>query len=152
MKIIFLDMDGVLCTLRSHMAQGSIKGIWHMAALDREAIGLLNRLSMRDVKWVLSSTWRLHWTKEEMERHLKSFGWTGTFHEDWRTKQLNGIRGLEIREWLDRHVTEYETYAILDDNSDMLPEQMDAFVQTHVYDGLRWEDYDKLCKVLGEGH
>jgi hypothetical protein len=47
MKIIFLDFDGVLCTLRSHVAQGSAAPRGFMEALDREGVGLLNMLMVQ---------------------------------------------------------------------------------------------------------
>ncbi len=152
MRIIFLDMDGVLCTRKAHFAQGKPnKFHGFMEALDREAIGLLNILHNHpdyETKYVLSSTWRLHTTKERMEEHLKSYGWTGVFHDDWKTERFNGPRGEEIAYWLKEHV-DIDTYVILDDNSDMLEEQIvNHFVNTDVYDGLGFKDFCKAERIL----
>lgn len=148
MKIIFLDMDGVLCTHRAFFAQGEF-GI--MRALDREAVQLLNVLceisDVEEVRYVLSSTWRKYNTREWMESHLKSFGWTGSFHDDWATKSLNGIRGLEVNEWLSRH-SEVTNYVIIDDDSDFMEEQKSHFVQTHVYDGISFDNFIRAVNIL----
>src|SRR3546814_6841131 len=74
---------------------------------------------------------------------LLAAGFKGIFHEDWRTRfhgelpdrWRNRRRGGEIAEWLSRH-PEVSVYAIVDDDSDMLPEQRHAFVQTRFEDGI----------------
>jgi hypothetical protein len=150
-KIIFLDMDGVLCTTRSHLAQGHDPAIWHQSALDREGVGLLNLLceEVGDVQYVLSSTWRRDYSKEWMESHLREFGWKGVFHDDWKTHFLNTIRGIEIEDWLNRHITEWDTFVILDDNSDMTPEQKEKyFVQTDAHNGIMFEHWQKARAIL----
>lgn len=144
MRIIFLDMDGVLCTMRAHIAQN---GFGLMEKLDREAIGLLNRAASDDVRYVLSSTWRKFHDQPWMEHHLQSFGWTGQFHDDWKTGDINGPRGLEIAEWLGRH-PEIEDYAIIDDDSDFLPDQLPRHVHTACYDGLSWQNFLDLNRIL----
>ena len=45
------------------------------------------------------------------------------------------MRGEEIQKWLDE-TPEVEDYAILDDDSDMLSEQMDKFYHCDGYFGL----------------
>src|SRR3546814_15668556 len=67
---------------------------------------------------------------------LLAAGFKGIFHEDWRTRfhgelpdrWRNRRRGGEIAEGLRRH-PEVSVYAIVDDDSDMLPEQRHAYVQ-----------------------
>jgi hypothetical protein len=152
MKIIFLDMDGVLCTFKAHLAQGKpSKFHGFMEALDREAIGLLNYLHDYpefDTKYVLSSAWRIFHTQEEMESHLKNYGWTGIFHEDWKTNSFNSIRGEEIQEWLERH-PEVDGYVILDDDNDMTEEQIaNHFVHTDEYDGISFKQFIQAERIL----
>lgn len=152
MKIIFLDMDGVLCTTRSHIAQDQ-RGL--MEALDREAVGLLNRLAEvpgEDVRFVLSSTWRLIHDRGWMEEHLRKFGWRGQFHDDWRTIELTDVRGTEVEDWLHRHF-EVTSFVILDDDADFLPRQMPRLVRTEFEDGLRWCDFLEANRLLhGDKH
>src|SRR3546814_8945784 len=83
-------------------------------------------------------------------------GFKGIFHEDWRTRfhgelpdrWRNRRRGGEIAEWLSRH-PEVSVYAIVDDDSDMLPEQRHAFVQTRFEDGIAPDHVAKIVRVLG---
>lgn len=144
MKIIFLDIDGVLCTLRAHIAQN---GNRLMKALDREAIGLLNRAAFGDTRYVLSSTWRILHDQGFMEAHLAAHGWNGLFHQDWKTGRINGPRGLEIAEWLGRH-PEVSGYAIVDDDKDFLPDQLPRHVHTPNADGLTWQNFRDLNRIL----
>ena len=57
-------------------------------------------------------------------------------------------RGDEIQYWLDHHKNEYNTYVILDDDSDMLPSQLNNFVQTDPMNGFLLEHYMAVKKIL----
>ncbi len=57
------------------------------------------------------------------------------------------IRGREIAAWLAAHPA-VTTYAIVDDDSDMLPEQMPRFVQTGYELGLEQAHADRLAALL----
>lgn len=88
-----------------------------------------------NAKIVISSTWRSFFTVEEWNKafkclkldHMEVVGVTG--YDDSR------IRGYEIQEWLDEH-KEVKDYVIIDDDSDMLPTQMNNFFPTDNYCGL----------------
>lgn len=156
MKIIFLDIDGVLCTKRAHIAQRRFKTEWHMTAFDREAVGLLNAIHEHDpenTRYVLSSTWRTHYDQIFMENHLRSFGWTGVFHSDWKTVNLlrdpsahQSFRGNEVKEWLDRN--EHITYVIFDDGTDFLESQQENFINTRHDYGISYHDYINAMLIL----
>ena len=94
-----------------------------------------------DTKICISSTWKHHFgvkgyvsTPEKWEDALVKLGFKeGTYvgiTGDRRT-----LRGDEIKDWLDKH-PEVEDYAILDDDSDMLPEQFMKFHHTDGWFGL----------------
>ena len=94
-----------------------------------------------DIKICISSTWKHHFgvkgyvsTPEKWEDALVKLGFKeGTYvgiTGDRRT-----LRGDEIKDWLDKH-PEVEDYAILDDDSDMLPEQFMKFHHTDPWFGL----------------
>jgi len=94
-----------------------------------------------DTKICISSTWKHHFgikgyvsTPEKWEDALVKLGFKeGTYvgiTGDRRT-----LRGDEIKDWLDKH-PEVEDYAILDDDSDMLPEQFMKFHHTDPWFGL----------------
>jgi hypothetical protein len=157
MRIIFLDMDGVLCTWRSHTAQG-IQGMPNhdpfMDALDREAIGMLNKFNEKhpETYYVLSSTWRKHHTFEEMYVYMNDeYGFNGDWHHDWKTDEDGLIRGDEIDRWLQAH-PDTNNYLILDDNSDMLESQKYHFVQTDDYNGLTMRNYWQMERIFAEGN
>ena len=42
------------------------------------------------------------------------------------------------------------TYVILDDDSDMLYDQRNNFIQTHMYDGLSEDDVKKAIEILNK--
>ena len=94
-----------------------------------------------DTKICISSTWKHHFgvkgyvsTPEKWEDALVKLGFKeGTYvgiTGDRRT-----LRGDEIKDWLDKH-PEVEDYAILDDDSDMLPEQFIKFHHSDPWFGL----------------
>jgi hypothetical protein len=94
-----------------------------------------------DTKICISSTWKHNFgikgyvsTPEKWEDALVRLGFKeGTYvgiTGDRRT-----LRGDEIKDWLDKH-PEVEDYAILDDDSDMLPEQFMKFHHTDPWFGL----------------
>jgi len=103
---------------------------------------LLDWLKTTDIQIVLSSTWRNH---PDMWEHLHQAGirWLD------KTPRLTTERGYEIKKWIDDHPDLVDRYAILDDNSDMLSEQLPRFVQTDTFVGLQDEHIDKLKKLFG---
>jgi hypothetical protein len=142
-KVLFLDVDGVLNSTRTCVAFGGYPmELTHMGAFDQVAIRLLQRLcDSAGVSVVLSSAWRLHCRHEDAGL---AFGLPIID----RTPYLMGPRGLEINAWLAKR-DDVERYAILDDDADMLPEQLTNFVQTDPHEGLSWQGYQKLCSLLG---
>lgn len=117
MKVLFLDVDGVLNTFKSG-------GIY---TLTRTKLRLLQQIvEETGCEIVLSSTWRKDTeafkilNKKLAYRGLKISGVTPVLYEP---------RGLEIASWLNDNpgVTKY---AIVDDSSDMLDSQLRNFFQT----------------------
>lgn len=143
--IIFLDIDGPIANWRSTFASGNWPhDLDNIDQFDPVAIAMLQRLTrMYDVKFVISSVWRMTFTHEQIGKafNLPTIG---------STDQKNGIRGEQIKRWLDAH-PEYTTYAILDDSSDMLPEQMAFFVQCDPDNGVTARNYKDLEWIIGNG-
>lgn len=94
-----------------------------------------------DTKICVSSTWKHHFgtkgyisTPDKWEDAFQLLGFNpGTYvgiTGDRRT-----LRGEEIQDWLDKH-PEVEDYVILDDDSDMLPEQFAKFHHSDPWFGL----------------
>lgn len=145
MKILFLDIDGVLNSFRSATA---FNGYPHdfseggLAQFDMVAVGMVRQVCKEcDVKIVLSSTWRL-----DCEPHEAAYALQLPIFDS--TPVLRGKRGLEIKYWLDRH-PEVECYAIIDDDSDMLQEQMPFFVKTSHADGMSIKNFSQLKRLFG---
>jgi hypothetical protein len=136
MKLLFLDIDGVLnCKTTTERWNG-------LAGIDRRLASMfLEWLSGKDIGIVLSSTWRLY---DDTKAHLATAGlsWIG------QTPDLRAIRGHEIAQFL-REAPDVETYAILDDYDDMLPEQLPFLVQTSPVHGVRRRNFAKLNRILG---
>lgn len=151
MKIIFLDMDGVLCVPRYNVA---VNRIHERDVIDPAGVGFLNRLLEVDptIKFVISSTWRKVYTSEELLAHLQAAGFTGEFHNDWKTgRHPKGHRGLEIQEWLEHH-PEITEYIIIDDEvSDIYPYVNKKYVvHTGMYDGISLQNFhDMNTKLFG---
>jgi len=128
MKIIFLDIDGVLNVI----PQGFdlYGGIFHPEFVDN----LQTIIDKTGAKIVISSTWKAS-NVEEMwnDRNLPGevVGTTPFSWELERFKDFDGRipRGEEIQEYLDFH-KDITNYVILDDDTDMLKSQMENFIQT----------------------
>lgn len=147
MKVIFLDIDGVLNSTKTSTAVGGYPHeLHHKYAFDWMAIKLLRRLAdSSGVQFVLSSAWRLYFPFEEVAQafELPIIDATPAASSDGTE------RGYEIRDWLNAH-PEVTNYVILDDYADMLEEQMSNFVKTDPHEGLGWNDFSRVCMILGE--
>ncbi len=151
MKVVFLDIDGVL-NPRQHMNDlyvGWKKGV----AVSRDEFGHLfcpscveyfeNLLFQTGAKIVISSTWRRSGL-QVMKDLWKVRGLEGEVVDI--TPSLNTPRGEEIAEWL--RLNDVDKYVIIDDNSDMLPEQMSHFVKCENKWGFTKECLEKALKIL----
>ena len=148
--VLFLDVDGVLNHVETFMARKT-----DMLAV--ECVACLDRLvEATCCKIVLSSAWR---GMPGLEARLRRRGvLKHRIKGEWRTPRLGRVqdgsgwvsaqRGDEIADWLSRH-PEVTAYAIVDDESDMRPEQMPFFVQTDFHKGgLLSEHVDRLTAIL----
>ena len=153
MKLIYLDIDGVLCT---HRASAAIGETGTMDYLD--PIRLITEFS---AKVVISSTWRLTHSKREMYQLFRCAGHNviaENLHICWCTpdfKELTGYpnkRGKEIESSLsDIESHDYVTdYVILDDDSDVLEYQMPHFVKCDTYDGLGFMGFERARGILAK--
>lgn len=144
-KVLFLDIDGVLNSHRTAIAFGGMPFRVHRdrAMFDEVAIRLIAGIvKAAGAGIVLSSSWRLsdsRWADIGPALGLPIFD---------RTPSMLGPRGREIGAWLEAH-PEVDTYAIVDDDPDMLPDQLPFFVQTDMHDGLTWTKAVRLADLLG---
>lgn len=154
MKIIFLDMDGVLCTPRASIASDDT-GI--MSYLDPIACLLLKKLIKKTgAKLVISSTWRkfhdLNGFQAILSANCPSLGTHIIYNEDdWRTDNDGPQRGDEISRWIEKRSTSdnpVEKFIILDDDSDM-GNLMPYLVKCDCYDGFGFRNYRDALELLG---
>lgn len=109
MKIIFLDIDGVLVTT-NHGFDGIKEyhsNLETHAMFDKNAVHNLNRLiEATEARIVLSSSWRTTTTTEELESILKRGG-VENARVTGATPHVNvngrSHRGAEISAWLDKN-------------------------------------------------
>lgn len=115
MKILFLDIDGVL-NCRSGYQRDKPKRMQYMTAECVEALNYIVR-EVSDLKIVISSSWRFAFPMQEIIAMLGEAG-NAVIDNTPRTRLSDDVRGNEIQAWLDAH-PEVENFVILDDNSDM---------------------------------
>jgi hypothetical protein len=149
MKIIFLDIEGVLVN-RESMKLPIVE--WHYSA-DPKCVEQLNRvIVLCEAKLVISSTERLLGL-ERVTKMLDDWGVAGeivgltpvlenALHPNLIT------RGDEISAWLNRRTVEKLThYIIIDDKNDM-GRQAAHLIQTDNQFGLTDKDADRAIKAL----
>lgn len=145
MKVIFLDVDGVLNSTKTSVANGGYPfELNEFEAFDMHNIKLLQRFcDSSGVVIVFSSAWRLSNTASEVSKvwELPVIDVTPNI---WGQP-----RGVEIKQWLEEN-PKVTHYAILDDTDDMLEEQQGNFVLTDPDDGLKWKDFLRMCSILDE--
>lgn len=144
MKVVFLDIDGVLNSHRSAVAFGGMPfdAVAHRTRFDEVAVRLIGGIAeTAGAQIVLSSSWR-------NDCNWRTIGPALGLTIVDRTPSYLGPRGKEIAAWLAAH-PEVTNYAIVDDDGDMLPEQMPFFVHTHMQDGFTWACATKLAELLG---
>jgi hypothetical protein len=155
MKILFLDIDGVLNSWRWYKSlalKGRQPSMMPDDQIDPKAVTRLNKVIERTgAKVVVSSTWRLMRTVTELQQVLNRFGFVGEvvgktprLHRDGDGNQL--YRGHEIQQWLDENPG-VELFAIVDDDSDMA-HLMDRLVRTDMKKGLTPVHVEQLVTML----
>lgn len=147
-KVIFLDFDGVLNS-EKFVRSCEYCGVM----LDPSRMILLKQIiDATGAKIVLSTSWRMHWDKDEClcnnvgldinrifgEYQLKIFDKTPKLYD----------RVTEIKVWLENH-PQTQAFAVLDDaflNADFLNEH---FVRTsNLRNGLDEDDVKKAINIL----
>jgi hypothetical protein len=163
MKVIFLDVDGVLNASRrvTPHTQGFELSDWVIP----RCINQLNRI-VRETKAaiVISSTWRIGKNIKELREMFDGVGVVGdvigktergpcSWHNDLGYPMCSdGHRGAEIHDWLEnrKRLVDYaqvDGFVILDDDSDLEPYR-DHHVRTDLYRGLIRRHVDQAVRIL----
>jgi hypothetical protein len=164
MKVIFLDIDGVLnlCYdyLLSQQGLPSQRDDYGSSFHPHFVENLKRLIEETDAKIVISSTWRLSGLSimKEMWKHRNLPGEiidiTPCF---MRTRNTSLCRGDEIQEWLNNHIEVTNYVYIDDDHVDVNENQLPYFIKTadncdhidHVQGyGLTKECTEKAIQIL----
>lgn len=148
--IIFLDIDGVLCTVRSHIAYGGQGLMQHLDPVAVKLVAHIARVAKAQI--VLSSTWREFHDQKGMTAILQNSGWDVVpWHQNWKTPvRKDGVRHVEILNWLSDNGGAAETnFIVIDDRPVFLAEHSDKMVRTKDDEGFLFSDFQRACRILG---
>ena len=152
MKVIFLDIDGVLNSREYDRERAEDDG-----NIDRTRLPLLKEIVDKSgAEIVLSSNWRDYWEKDpsvcsDIGRELNDiFASAGLVLSD-KTGYHRLGRAYEIKEWLNTH-PDVERFVILDDIGGGWGDYYDNLVRTNyrIKRGLCDEHVEKALAILGE--
>lgn len=174
MKVIFLDIDGVMNSKTWYTKMRAKNWEWyHMAgkylaySINPRAVVLLNSIvEQTGAKIVLSSSWRLGPPLCSLQEDFKKLNidifdktpcWGEYGVTDWKKEiDENGISKIKIiprGEIIDKYLSEHpevENYVILDDIDEFTKEQYSHFVQIKMEHGLTKRHVTKAIKILNE--
>ena len=156
MKILFLDIDGVLNSREYDRRRN-----WsEQSNIDKTRLPLLKRIiESTGAKIVLISSWRSHWNSDGAlcdgaGRYMNDlFAEYGLSVYD-KTPCLAGARRKdEVAAWLSAHAGEVENFAILDDCAFGWEELSGSYIHTnpHFGMGLEEEQAAEAIKLLNGG-
>lgn len=153
MKIVFLDIDGVLNSTQSFMYYHRM-GRWGFREFCPIALSNLRYIIERvpGVKLVISSTWRKAFRGKAMECIFDQNSLSPDLIYGYTPAHLSdGYRGGEINEWFRDYEEEgkekVEAYVVIDDSTDIKPHTR-HFVHTDHRVGLTLPDAMKAVKML----
>lgn len=158
MKVVFLDIDGVLNSIQSHLYHEYRQQENHHALCPIATSNLSWLVRTHDLEIVISSTWRKYHETEWIKEHLETYsipgekirGITPILHGPNKGTYVD--RGLEIAKfmevWHSKGFDHIEKFVIIDDNSDMA-HLKDNLVQTNPLHGLTVKDLIKCQDILG---
>jgi hypothetical protein len=151
MKVIFLDIDGVLCNHESIAAGYKARTCAEQDPYGPhvDCVAALNRVIEQTGAFiVLSSTWRKAGdAHKRMPLTLKRWGVEGTMIGCTPFWSYDVHRGAEIRRWIETVRTPVTSFVILDDDSDM-GNLTHRLVKTDHIVGLTEADADRAIAIL----
>lgn len=162
MKVIFLDIDGVLnsddwYTYR-HIACTSkeINDDYPLKEIDPKALMYLKTLVKETkAKIVISSSWKHSMNVEKFTELFKKLGFEEEIIDVTPDFGYHVYpRGCEILAWIKNFckTTDIENYVILDDDIDMLYCQKDNFIPINSEHGLILENVQEAIKILNKNN
>jgi hypothetical protein len=127
--------------------------------IDQGSVEILNDLiTQTGAKVVISSTWRILYTQEEIQGFLNHFGFIGeVVGMTPRYTNNHSVRGNEILGWIKENKSliskdyyDFNEYVIFDDDTDFLLWQKDNFIHIDRYCGITPTNIFKAEKILNK--
>ena len=156
MKLIFLDVDGVLNSEKHYIKldkQGKSTFSDDMELQKHSLKYLSNLVKKTGAEVVISSTWRMCCPEDKSWINLLSQLEEYSIVPQGITPIKWEKRGLEIQEYLDNLISDgynIDGMVIIDDDADM-EHLSDFLVQTSFKRGFTYFDYRKALKMLKKG-
>jgi hypothetical protein len=162
MKIVFLDIDGVLNSPNTNNGiicpclvkmKNTLPGAQESfrRGIDVDKVLLLNQLlesPSQNIGFILSSNWRWCFDIPHMQQILMDRGFRGILLGKTGNLERES-RGLEIEDFLNQHKDKIQNYVVLDDlNHEMNQEILNHLVQTDPNIGLTQNDINKAKNIL----
>ncbi len=157
MKVIFLDIDGVLNSPVYNAKRNSNA----LSFIDETRLPLIKEIvDETAAKIVLSSTWRQHWDKnkqlcDEYGLHIDKVFKKYELNVFDKTPELGffSSRRDEINRWLNDTSEKIESFVIIDDYGYDWGELSDYFVKTdpYLHSGLEEDDALRAIEILNGG-
>lgn len=161
MRAVLLDFDGVLNSADWTARRGESPTDWldRSHDLDPAAVARLNTIVERTgAGVVISSSWRIMYPLDEIEKLLSDAGFAGEiigvtpFYRggSWVGGRYR-TRADEIQAWLDEH-SDVESFVVLDDDGlgeKCGPSPLDShLVRTNALSGLQLEHVERAVEIL----
>ena len=165
MKVIFLDIDGVVNTSANKWETGRVKFrgkrcIPTNKEPKRILAKLIEWMLENDAYFVMSTCWGRSSVAEDWNKILRSYGVKKDLVISRTPLHPKGIRGLEILSWLENWNTDgvrkhgkekVESYVVIDDDvKDIIPyvKPKSCVIYTDVRKGLTESDFEKITGIF----
>ena len=145
MRILFLDIDGVLNRTGFHPAESVGLRSWIEPELARRLCGVIEAI---DAGVVLISDWRRGRELQHLHEELVAAGVACSLLGT--TPVLGQARWREIEAWMAEHDVDLESMVIVDDTYDMGP-LGPRFVRTSPLNGLDEDSARSIRQLFGVG-
>jgi hypothetical protein len=165
LRVLFLDIDGVLNSYQSARYLHSVKHkndekipeyfndylLKNALELCPSAVSNLEYIleEHRDLKVVVSSTWRLGCELKDLKALFPCSSLIRSRIIDSTPVLKTGQRGDEIKKWIVTQNRKVKDYVVLDDDSDMDAVE-DNFVHINHKNGLTYTDAEIVIRMLSE--
>lgn len=141
-NIIFLDIDGVLATRKTHYEY-----------FQEECVNDMNRvLKETEARIVISSSWRCHWKFDDLKAVFTDSGIDGNLIVSLTPDLISASRGAEIAKWLrDNKDIWVKRFIIIDDEDyDIVSHKKlkRRLVSVQTEKGFTAEDADRAIELL----